>query len=50
MVTTLGLSLYSQLYFTQEKLYVFLIISFVSSSTKSENKRAEQVLLRIGER
>jgi hypothetical protein len=39
-----GVSLYSHLYL---KL-VFLIISYVFSPTKSENKRAEQVLPRRG--
>jgi hypothetical protein len=43
MKTTLGISLYSYLYLKLQKHYVFLIISHVFSSTKSE-KRVEQVL------
>jgi hypothetical protein len=41
--TTLGISLYSYLYPKLAKITVFLIISYVFSSTKSE-KRGEQVL------
>jgi hypothetical protein len=44
METTQGISLYSYLYLKLEKNTVFLIIFYVFSSTKSENKRAEQVL------
>jgi hypothetical protein len=40
----LGISLYSYLYLKLAKNDVFLIISYVFSSTKPENKRAEQVL------
>jgi hypothetical protein len=43
MEAMLGISLDSYLYPTLAKLYVFLIISYVFSSTKSE-KREEQVL------
>jgi hypothetical protein len=42
--TMLGMSLHSYLYFKLAKTLVFLIISYVFSSTRSENKRAEQVL------
>jgi hypothetical protein len=45
MEATLGISLYSYLYLKLAKRYVFLIVSYVFFSTKSENKRAEQVLL-----
>jgi hypothetical protein len=41
--TTLVISLYSYLISNSQKFYVFLIISYVFSSTKLE-KRAEQVL------
>jgi hypothetical protein len=44
----LGISLYSYLYLKIAKSYVFLIISYAFSSTKSENKRVEQVLPRRG--
>jgi hypothetical protein len=44
MKATLGISLYSHLYSQTSKNAVFLIISYVFSSTKSENKRLEQVL------
>jgi hypothetical protein len=44
MVTTLGISLYNYLYLKLAKIAVILIISYVSSSTKLENKRVEQVL------
>jgi hypothetical protein len=40
----LGISLYSYPYLKLAKLYVFLIIPCVFSSTKLENKRVEQVL------
>jgi hypothetical protein len=49
MEATLGISLYSYLYLKQ-KHYVFLIISYGFSSTKSENKKVEQVLPRSGVR
>jgi hypothetical protein len=39
----LGISLCSYLYLNKQKHYVFLIIAYVYSSTKLEN-RAEQVL------
>jgi hypothetical protein len=39
MEARLGISLYSNLYLKLAKWYVFLIISYVFSSTKSENKR-----------
>jgi hypothetical protein len=47
----LGISLYSYFYLKLGKKthYVFFIISYVSSSTKSKNKRTEQVLSRSGE-
>jgi hypothetical protein len=44
MEATLGISLYSYLYLKPAKT-LFLFMSYVFSSTKSENKRAEQVLL-----
>jgi hypothetical protein len=44
MEATVGLSLYSYPYLKLQKCYVFLIISYVFSSTKLENKRVEQVL------
>jgi hypothetical protein len=50
MVTILGLSLYSYLYLKLEKCCAFLTISYVFSSTKSKNRRAEQVLLGSGGR
>jgi hypothetical protein len=46
METTLGISLYSYLYLKLAKCYVFLIVSYVFLSTKSENNKAEQVLPR----
>jgi hypothetical protein len=39
MEAMLGISLYSYLYLKLAKRYVFLIISYVFSLTKSENKR-----------
>jgi hypothetical protein len=48
MEATLGISLYSYLYLKVAKCCVFLIISCVFSSIKSE-KRAEQVLPGRGE-
>jgi hypothetical protein len=48
MVTTLGIFLYSYLYLKLAKMLV-LIISYVFSSRKLENKRAEQVLPRSGD-
>jgi hypothetical protein len=48
MVITLGISLYSYLYLKLAKTLVFLIISYVFSSTKLESKRAEQLLPRKG--
>jgi hypothetical protein len=44
METMLGISLHSYLYLKLAKRCVFLIISFVFSLTKLENKRAEHVL------
>jgi hypothetical protein len=44
MEATLGISLYSYLYLKLAKMLCFLIISYVFSLTKLENKRAEQVL------
>jgi hypothetical protein len=44
MEAMLGISLCSYLYLKLAKV-LCLIISYVFSSTKSENKRAEQVLL-----
>jgi hypothetical protein len=43
METTQGISLYSYLYLKVAKMSCFLIIFYVFSSTKSENKRVEQV-------
>jgi hypothetical protein len=43
MEAMLGISLYSYLYSSYQKCYVFLIIAYIFSSTKLE-KRAEQVL------
>jgi hypothetical protein len=43
MEAILGISLYSYLYLTYQKRFVFLIIAYVFSSTKLEI-RAEQVL------
>jgi hypothetical protein len=43
MEATLGISLHSHLYIKLGKCYVFLTIFYVFFSTKSENKRAEQV-------
>jgi hypothetical protein len=48
MKATLGISLCSYLYLKLAKCYVFLIISYVFSSTKSENKRVEQLMPRSG--
>jgi hypothetical protein len=48
METTLGISLYSYLYLKPAKSYVFLIISYIFSPTKLENKREKQVLPRSG--
>jgi hypothetical protein len=45
METTQGIFLYSYLYLKLAKCHVFLIIFYVFSSTKLENKRADQVLL-----
>jgi hypothetical protein len=44
MEATLGISLYRYFYLNWQKCSVFLIISYVFSSTKSENKKVEQVL------
>jgi hypothetical protein len=44
MKAMLGISLYGYLYSKKEKnCYVFLIVSYVFSSTESEKKKAEQV-------
>jgi hypothetical protein len=51
MEAMLGISLYSYHYLKLAKLYVFLIITYVFSSTKLK-KRAEQICLevrRVGE-
>jgi hypothetical protein len=48
MEAMLGISLYRYLDLKLEKHHVFLIISCVFSSTKLENKRAEEVLLGSG--
>jgi hypothetical protein len=48
MEAMLGISLYSYLYLKLAKRYVCLNICYVFSSTKSENKREEQVLPRSG--
>jgi hypothetical protein len=42
----LGISLYSYLHLKLAKIIFFLIIAYVFSSKKTENKRAEQVLPR----
>jgi hypothetical protein len=39
MEAMLGISLYSYLHLKLQKRYVFLIFSYVFSSTKSENRR-----------
>jgi hypothetical protein len=39
----LGISLYRYLYLKLAKCCIFLIISYIFSSTKLENKRMEQV-------
>jgi hypothetical protein len=44
METTQGISLCSYLYLKLQKPHVSLFMFYVFSSTKSENKRAEQVL------
>jgi hypothetical protein len=44
MEAMLGISLYSYLYLKIAKCYVILAISYIFSSTKSVNKRTEQVL------
>jgi hypothetical protein len=49
MEATLGISLYSYLYLKLGKHYVFLIISYVFFSKKSENKRIKQVLPASGD-
>jgi hypothetical protein len=48
MEATLGLSLYSYLYHKLAKMLCLSNISYVFSSTISENKRAGQVLPRSG--
>jgi hypothetical protein len=42
--TTQGISLYTYLYLKLAKNAMFFLIFYVFSSTKSENKRMEQVL------
>jgi hypothetical protein len=49
MEAMLGISLYSYLYLKLAKTLSFFIISYVFTSTKSENKRTEQVLPRSGD-
>jgi hypothetical protein len=44
----LGVSLYNYLCLKLAKCYVFLIISYIFTSTKLEIKRAEKVLPRSG--
>jgi hypothetical protein len=44
MEAMLAISLYNYLYLKLAKHYVFLLIIYVFSSTKSENKNVEQVL------
>jgi hypothetical protein len=44
MVSTLGISLYSYLYLKLVKTPCFSYICYVSSSTKWENKKAQQAL------
>jgi hypothetical protein len=46
MEAMLGISLYIYLFLKLQKPYVFVIIFYVFSSTKLENKRAEQVMPR----
>jgi hypothetical protein len=48
MEAMLGIFLYSYPYLKLAKCFVFLTISYVFSSTKSENKSEEQVLLKSG--
>jgi hypothetical protein len=48
MEAMLGISLYSYLSLKLAERYVFLVISYGFSSTKSEKKREEQVLSRSG--
>jgi hypothetical protein len=49
MEVMLGISLYSSIFISNlQKHFVFFIIAYVFSSTKSENKRVEQVLPRKG--
>jgi hypothetical protein len=43
MEAMLGISLYSYLYLSLAKCYIFLIVSYVLSSTKSENKRVNKM-------
>jgi hypothetical protein len=50
MDAMLGICLYSYLYPKKQKCYVSLNIFHVFSSTKSENKRTEQVLPGEGRR
>jgi hypothetical protein len=44
MEVTQGIPLYSYLHLKLAKLYAFLFILYVFSSTKSENKRVKQIL------
>jgi hypothetical protein len=50
MEAMLRISLYSFLYLKLAKTLCLLILTYVFSSTKSENKRSEQVLTRSGRR
>jgi hypothetical protein len=50
METTQGISLYSYLYLKLAKMPFFKIIFYICSSTKSENRRAKQVLPGAGVR
>jgi hypothetical protein len=48
MEAMLGIFLYSYLYLNVAKIYVFLIISYIFSSTKLEKNRVEYILLISG--
>jgi hypothetical protein len=49
METTQGISLYSYPYLKLAKCHILLTTFYVFSSTKSENKRTEQILPRVSE-
>jgi hypothetical protein len=48
MEAMLGISLNSHLYLKLEKIYIFLIMSYVFSSTKLEKKRQNRFGLEAG--